>query len=203
MSDTSQSIPSSLVALVGSRICHDLVSPVGAILNGVELLEMSGQGETPEIALIRESVENANARIRFFRIAFGAASKEQRIGAPEASETLAILEKSGRLKYRWQSEADLSREEVRLIFLLLLCFESAMPLGGSVSVVQRDGGWRIEAEAKKLKYDTALWSSLAAPKGIMDIPASQVQFALLPGLIRESGRRLHLEHTETRIRALL
>ena len=57
--------------LIGSRICHDLISPLGAIGNGVELLTMSGMTEVPEMTLISESVENANARIRFFRIAFG------------------------------------------------------------------------------------------------------------------------------------
>ncbi len=203
MSDTSDASQSSLVALVGSRICHDLVSPVGAILNGVELLEMSGKGDTPEIALIRESVENANAKIRFFRIAFGAASADQKIASSEASNVLSTIEKSGRLSYRWQSETDLSRQDVRLVFLLLLCFEAALPFGGSIFVAQRDGNWRIEADAPKLKYDTELWSTLVAPKGATDLPASQIQFALLPGLIRQSGRRLHLEQTETQIRALL
>ena len=64
-----------LTALVASRICHDLISPIGAIGNGVELLTMESGGTLrPEFALISESVANANARIRLFRIAFGAAS---------------------------------------------------------------------------------------------------------------------------------
>ncbi|MEO0403208.1 MAG: histidine phosphotransferase, partial [Pseudomonadota bacterium] len=63
----------NLAALIGSRICHDLISPIGAINNGLELLGMSDQRDGPEIDLISESVENASARIRFFRIAYGAA----------------------------------------------------------------------------------------------------------------------------------
>jgi histidine phosphotransferase ChpT len=62
-----------LTSLIGSRICHDLISPLGAIGNGVELLAMSEVAKGPEMSLIAESVENANARIRFFRVAFGAA----------------------------------------------------------------------------------------------------------------------------------
>ena len=69
-----------LSALLGSRICHDLISPLGAIANGVELLQMSGAAASPEVALIAESVANANARIRFFRVAYGIASAGQRVG---------------------------------------------------------------------------------------------------------------------------
>jgi histidine phosphotransferase ChpT len=65
--------PRDLTSLIGSRICHDLISPLGAIGNGVELLAMSGTAPGPEMDLISQSVENANARIRFFRVAFGAA----------------------------------------------------------------------------------------------------------------------------------
>ena len=60
-----------LAALLGSRICHDLISPIGAIGNGVELLMMEGGTPSPELVLIAESVAAANARIRFFRLAFG------------------------------------------------------------------------------------------------------------------------------------
>ena len=68
-----------LAALISSRICHDLISPIGAINNGLELLGMSGQSlDTPEMSLINESVQNASARIRFFRIAYGAASEQNR-----------------------------------------------------------------------------------------------------------------------------
>ncbi|HMS96693.1 MAG TPA: histidine phosphotransferase, partial [Tabrizicola sp.] len=59
-----------LAALIASRICHDLISPLGAIGNGVELLAMERAG--PELDLLSESVAHANARIRLFRISFGA-----------------------------------------------------------------------------------------------------------------------------------
>ena len=87
-----------LAALIGSRICHDLISPIGAIGNGVELMLMDGAPKAPELALISESVANANARIRFFRVAFGAATGDQRIAAPEVLSILSDLTKGGRLK---------------------------------------------------------------------------------------------------------
>jgi histidine phosphotransferase ChpT len=61
-----------IAALIASRICHDLISPIGAIGNGMELMALSSGQEqsSPELDLISQSVENANARIRFFRIGF-------------------------------------------------------------------------------------------------------------------------------------
>ena len=66
-----------LVALVGSRLCHDLISPLGAIGNGVELLTMTATTLSPELQLITESVAAANARIKFFRLAFGRAGEQR------------------------------------------------------------------------------------------------------------------------------
>ena len=76
-----------LAALVGSRICHDLISPIGAIGNGVELMMMDRASASPELALIAESVASANARIRYFRVAFGTAGADQRIARSEVHST--------------------------------------------------------------------------------------------------------------------
>lgn len=54
-----------LTSLVGTRICHDLVNPLGAISNGVELMTLSGVQRSPELDLIEESIQSASARIRF------------------------------------------------------------------------------------------------------------------------------------------
>ena len=126
--------PHYLTDLIGSRICHDLISPLGAISNGVELLSMSGGPVGPEMNLISESVENANARIRFFRIAFGAAKATQIIGQSEVTSILQDLSRGGRLVTDWQAAGDMSRQYVKLAFLLHQCFESAMPWGGKITV---------------------------------------------------------------------
>lgn len=60
-----------IAALVSARICHDLISPIGAIGNGVELLMLDKAAASPEMDLISESVTQASARIRFFRLAYG------------------------------------------------------------------------------------------------------------------------------------
>src|SRR5690606_13478752 len=190
--------PSDLVALVGSRICHDLISPLGAIGNGVELLMMSGNGAGPELALIAESVTNANARIRFFRLAFGAAAPGQGVARAEVRSILDDMTHGGRLQLDWDLAGDAARTEVKLAFLAIQCLESALPFGGRIRVTTEGDLWQIGAEAPRLKLDPSLWDRLGGD-GTAEVTAAQVQFALLPAELARQGRSLALRLEDTTI----
>jgi len=181
-----------LATLVGSRICHDLISPIGAIGNGVELLELTSGSASPEISLISESVQNANARIRFFRIAFGAAKADQIVSRKDVLSILEATARGGRLTYYWQADGDHQRTDVRIAFLLLLCFETAMPIGGDVSVQQVGGQWVLTARSERLNIDPDLWSPLQNNMASPTETAAQVQFALLPEVMSETDRKLDI-----------
>ena len=181
----------NLAALVGSRICHDLISPVGAINNGLELLGMSNSLEGPELELISDSVNNANARIRFFRVAFGAAG-EQDLGRVEVVSVLSDVSKGGRIKYNWSSEAAAPRREVRMAFLAGLCLESALPYGGTVQILRSGDSWTIVGEGRKINLNEPLWAGLTGPQEAEITPAL-VQFALIVEAAREAGRTLAYE----------
>jgi histidine phosphotransferase ChpT len=189
-----------LAALVGSRICHDLISPIGAIGNGVELITMEGSVNGPEMLLISESVAHANARIRFFRVAFGACSQDQRIGRAEVSSVLSDVSHGSRIQIDWSSPNDLPRRDVKLVFLLILCLESALPFGGKIQVDRNDQRWTLLASSPKLRADPALWENLINPAATADIGAAQVQFALVPEEIKRQHRRLSTEIAATEIR---
>lgn len=191
-----------LAALIGSRICHDLISPIGAIGNGVELLTMSAPARgSQELDLISDSVHNANARIRFFRIAYGPASKEHIIGRTEVLSVLKAAGQGGRFTYSWQIETDQSRQMVRIAFLLLQCFETALPLGGKINVVQDGDNYVLTGSGPRLVVDPALWDGLLDPKIQFDHKAAQVQFALLPTVITDAGRALSISHDADTITA--
>lgn len=183
-----------LVALVGSRLCHDLISPLGAIGNGVELLGMSGMGASPEVQLIAEAVAAANARIKFFRVAFGQAG-EQRLGRSEISAVLREMAGGGRLSIEWLPEGDQSRRVVKMVFLAVLCLEAALPWGGEIVISEAGGAWRLAAQARRTKPDPALWAQLDGAGGA--VAAAQVQFALLPREARALGRAVAWEVGET------
>ena len=191
---------SDLTSLIGSRICHDLISPLGAISNGVELLSMNGAPIGPEMSLISESVENANARIRFFRIAFGAASAAQAVGQSEIKSTLHDMSRGGRLVIDWQPQGDQNRRQVKLAFLLLQCFETAMPWGGHVSISAVGEQWAIYGQADKMRIDPDIWQVLSGGSSKDDINAAQVHFALAPVAAHEIGRTLTIEHSDNSAR---
>ncbi len=190
-----------ITALVGSRICHDLISPLGAIGNGVELLAMSGIAQSPEMALIAESVENANAKIRFFRVAYGGATEEQTISRTEITSTLSAAARGGRLSYFWEAEGEQPRRDVRIAFLLLQCFESAMPRGGDITIRRVDAGWELVAESGGLRIEQLLWDSLTNPRLRISVNPAQVQFALLPEVLADAKRILAVKIGTDRITA--
>ncbi|OJY32131.1 MAG: histidine phosphotransferase [Rhodobacterales bacterium 65-51] len=189
-----------LSALLGSRICHDLISPIGAISNGVELLMLDGGTPGPEIALIAESVGHANARIRFFRIAFGACTGDQRLGRPEVKALLADLARGSRLSFDWTGPQDMPRREVKLAFLLIMCLETAMVHGGRIRIERDDRGWHILGLGPKLRIDPDLWEVLSNPGARHQITAAQVQFALVPDELTRLGRTLGVETRDGEIR---
>ena len=188
-----------LLALLGSRICHDLISPIGAISNGVELLMMDGGSMGPEIALISESVANANARIRFFRVAYGASSTDQRIGRPEILSILADTTRGGRLTIDWRGPAEVPRSDVKLAFLMIQCFETAMAFGGRITVDVVDGGWTLSGIAPKLRMQADLWALMSNPHAAVDVNAAQVHFALVAEDLARQPRPIDVDLGETEI----
>ncbi|MEL7100877.1 MAG: histidine phosphotransferase family protein, partial [Pseudomonadota bacterium] len=154
--------------------------------NGLELLGMAGTAGGAELELISESVENASARIRFFRIAYGAAG-EQEVGRAEIVSTLKDYSAGARCEMVWGPLEPVPRRALRLAFLGIQCLETALPYGGRIEVRQNAGRWTITGLADKVNVDDALWSCLTG--GSADVSAAQVQFALLPVLAAEETRR--------------
>ena len=180
-----------LNAMIGSRIFHDLISPLGAIGNGVELLAMTGMEQTPEMTLISQSVENANARIRYFRIAFGAASENAMIGNAELRDILDdLFRTTNRIKIDWRVPVDIGRGEAKLVFLVILCLESALPWGGKVPVTRTGDRWNLMGTAERLKIDEMLWEVVANPRLNTKISSSNVQFALIQPAAHTIARRV-------------
>lgn len=188
-----------LATLIGSRICHDLISPIGAINNGVELMALTGGAGSAEMALIGDSAQNASARIRFFRVAFGAAPPGQGFARREVISVLSDIAVGGRISYQWEAADDASRADVRNCFLIMMCFETTMIHGGDITV-RRDGSdWILTAQAERLRYDTDLWDGLNGRQQPVKTSPAQVQFALLPQVMLETGCRMQIDQTETSI----
>lgn len=191
--------PRDLVALLGSRICHDLISPIGAIGNGLELISMSGKGNGPEMALINESVRNAQARIQFYRISFGANGGSQGLGSPQIAEILANITSGTRLSIDWQVTGEVRRDDAKLVLLLIQCLETTLAYGGRISVKRTARHWELTAKANKFRPIPDLWLLLTHGDTGVDLTPAQIQFALAPQQAVEIGRKIHYTGSETEI----
>ena len=124
-----------LAALLCSKVCHDIISPVGAINNGLELLEEGGADEDA-MALIKQSAKTASARLQFARIAFGAAgSAGVQIDTGDAQNVATGYMKGEKAEFSWEGTRVLMpKNKVKLILNMILIANGAIPRGGQLSV---------------------------------------------------------------------
>lgn len=188
-----------LAQLIGSRICHDLISPIGAISNGVELISMLPATTPPreELELIESSARAAAGRVKLYRVAFGTAAAGTRISAAELRGVLAEAFLGGRMGVAFEAEGDMARPWAQIGCLALLCFETALVRGGSVRAVWRQEGWQISSSAAGRRVDGALWGLLSGAEGAApEITPSLVQFRLLADSAASMGRRVSVADTD-------
>jgi len=189
----------TLAALIGSRICHDLISPIGAVNNGLELLALSQDRDGPEMALVTDSASSANARICLFRLAFGLATPDQVSRADDLTAIWRGVYSDGRFTLDWQGPATLPREEARLLALACLCVEVALPQGGKLRIVRIDDGWHVRGTGPRLAFDEPLWGILSSFRTEKTVAPAHVQFLLLPGHLHEMGRLCRYERGDCHI----
>jgi len=125
-------------ALLVSRVCHDLVSPVGAVVNGLEVLEdetdMAMRADA--LRLVAASAEQAAARLQFARIAFGAAgSAGAELDLAEVGRIMMGLLKGGKVELVWQADVvNWPKDWAKLLMNAVLVAADCLPRGGKVVV---------------------------------------------------------------------
>ena len=130
--------PLDLAALLCSRVCHDVISPVGAIANGLEVLESEKDADMRGFAmeLIKKSTHVASARLQFCRLAFGAAgSAGASIDTGDAEQVARGLLADEKTKLVWNATRTLMpKNKVKLILNLCMIAAQAIPRGGVLEV---------------------------------------------------------------------
>jgi histidine phosphotransferase ChpT len=133
-----------LAALLCSRVCHDVISPVGAIVNGLEVLEDEKDESMRGFAqdLIKKSARQASARLQFARLAFGAAgSAGASIDTGDAEQVARGFIQDDRTNLTWDApRVLLPKNQVKLLLNILLIAATAVPRGGEIAVVLRVEG---------------------------------------------------------------
>ncbi len=127
-----------ILELLASKICHDLVSPVGAINNGVELIDDIGADVAEEaMALIRNSAAQASLRLRLFRLAYGRAGADTNLTFKDVRETLEGHFQGSKIKLHFMPEfpAPALAEHgggLRCLINLAILAEEALVYGGEI-----------------------------------------------------------------------
>ena len=171
-----------LAALLCSRVCHDVISPVGAIVNALEVLEEDDPSMRDfALELIKKSARNASARLQFARLAFGAAgSAGAMIDLGDAGNVANGFLNDEKLSLDWDApRALLPKNQVKLLLNLLIIAAQAVPRGGKLvsraTVDGEQGSFTITASGSHARIPAHVEELLAgnAPGGAIDAHAVQ------------------------------
>jgi histidine phosphotransferase ChpT len=187
-----------LAALLCSRLCHDLISPVGAIVNGIEVMEEDKDEETKTFALdlIKKSAYQASAKLQFCRLAFGAAgSAGAQIDLGDAEKAARGLLEDGKTTLVWNlPRLLLAKNRVKLLLNMLLIAAGTVSRGGTLTVDPVSGGdgiagFLVTASGVNAKLNPAIVELLAgSPSHAVDAHAIQPLYAGI--LARDCGLTL-------------
>ena len=188
-----------------SRLCHDLASPVGAIKSGLELIaEFGGEPDDEVMGLIDSSAEQAVAKLKFFRVAYGLAGEAQAaMPLAAAAEAAAIVVGGGRTTLDWPTSQQPEKPVLRagalkLLLNMILLEADALPRGGSLRVrlLPEAGGMeaRIVADGERAGLKADLAAAFNGTCGIDDLSARTVQGYYTALLGRRLGTPVRIEH---------
>jgi histidine phosphotransferase ChpT len=172
-----------LAALLCSRVCHDLISPVGAIMNGLEVMEEDKNEETSQFAmeLIKKSARTASAKLQFCRLAFGAAgSAGAQIDTGDAEKVTRALLEDDKTTVAWNlPPALLPKNRVKLLLNMLLLAAQAIPRGGRLAVKSvgegESMGFWVSASGPNARVPHAVPALLAVDSAVQAVDAHAVQ----------------------------
>ncbi len=167
-----------LAALLCSRLCHDLLSPVGALSNGIELLADETDPEMQKrcVELLEQSAKTSTDKLKFFRLAFGAAGGfGEYVPVEEAQEVIAALAGDAkRVELNWQvPDAKLPKSAIKVMLNLSQIALDALVRGGTLDIGAERTGGNVEivarATAEKLAFDQTIGQALQG-----DLPDSEI-----------------------------
>jgi len=194
--------PIDFASLLCSRLCHDLLSPVGALNNGIELLadETDPQMREQCMGLLGDSARTTAGKLKFFRLAFGAAG-----GYGEAiplheirSATEGMFPPGGKLALSWMIDGDsLAKPAAKLLLNLVLIAGEALPRGGTLAIGAEQRGSVTEivvrGEGARITFDPAI---RAAISGEGEVTTRTAAAYMIHTLAAQSGGQIMISPPE-------
>ena len=189
-----------LASLLCSRLCHDLMSPVGALNNGIELLADEQDPDMRDrcLELLSDSARVTANKLKFFRLAFGAAGGfGDEVDSGEARSALeGLLGSEGKIELGWMvAQEKLSKGATKLLLNLALIASDALVRGGRLDIGTESSGGRseiaIRAEGPRIALDPAIRDTLVQGEGA-GVEARTAGAWLAHSLAAEAGGAIQL-----------
>ena len=194
-----------LAAMLCSRLCHDMLSPVGALNNGLELLAMEDDPEMRGnvIALLEQSATTSTNKLKFFRLAFGAAGGfGDRVDVEEPRALIeALVKDKDKLEINWAIDvANLAKPAVKVLLNLAQIAIDALVRGGTldIGVEVRDGNCEIvvRATGTKIGFDDNIGKALDGSLPHSELSSRTAAAHMIQLLAEQSGGGLQYAKTD-------
>lgn len=209
MTDTPDDLPVSgpdLTAWVSAKLCHDFISPAGAIVSGLDLLkDPSAQDMRDDaLGLIDQSARKLVALVHFARVAFGAATTSERFSGDELRSLVAGMVEGGRATLDWQvEETNFAKPAARALVNLAYLTAAALPTGGVATVTARREGDRLvmkgSADGARARLKAEAATGLAGHRLTEGLPGQWIQPYWLWLTVTGAGGTLTSEAVEGQV----
>lgn len=174
-----------VLELLSSKLCHDLISPVSAINNGVELIEDIGGDVVDEaMKLIGNSAVQAARRLRLFRIAYGRAGSEANLPVRDVRLVAEQYFTGGKIKLSWSEELDMERFSdqrggLKTLVNALVLSEEVLAYGGAIALHRLSGddtiGCRLEITGRNASLSPAFQDALEEKTPVEELSPRTIQ----------------------------
>ena len=195
-----------LASLIAAKLCHDFISPSGAIVSGLDLLNDPSAQDMRDDALnlIADSARKMVALVQFCRVAFGAATTAERFTGSELTGLVDAVIAGGRATLDWTlDQSDFGKPQARALVNLAYLTAGALPMGGAATVTVRHEGATIviegvaEGARARLKAEAA--TGLSGQKLTEGLAGQWIQPFWLWLTVTHAGGTLSVETAEGRV----
>ena len=200
--------PTDFASLLCSRLCHDLLSPVGALNNGLELLADEHDPEMRQrvLELLNESARASANKLKFFRLAFGAAGGfGETVDTREAHAAIeGLFGDNHRINIGWMVEEPvLQKTAIKVLLNLALIAGDALIRGGQLDIGAETSGGQIEivvrGDGPRIVLDPELRSALAGGRDELPITPRAAAAFLVHALVTQGGGTLQVSPPDAEV----
>lgn len=174
-----------VLELLSSKLCHDLISPVSAINNGVELIEEIGEPVVEEaMKLIGDSANLASRRLKYFRLAYGRAGSEASLGPSDVKPVIESYFAGGKITLDWPADLAIGNFVEQQGFLktlmnLFLLAEEVLAYGGTLTLgLHEEGtnhGLKLSVAGRGAQLSEMIGAALDGTTPVDDLTPRSVQ----------------------------